>query len=503
MSIEEGCLVTYNGDLYYVLDFDDKDPYIINPTKGAMFIPLGQLTLFSDASSDTEKLINFVFVETGKLMRVSGALNYIESNMFGMLGKIKQIYNRVSTSRPPMPPMPRPRPPMPPPMPMPPMPMPMPPPMPMPTFAVGELVHVGSRQFSVVNAGRFTYELSPNVSGGGGGANVIALKKYVTKDPNLTPEGQRWLDSLYGTSSAPAPAPADALSETPKDLSRAICALPAEERRILGKLTTLDETTEFPIQMVADFALTMFGYTRDIFRSYRDTFDERERGIRGMLNTPNREYNIEYFNMKSGIPVDESSEVVYHAKWMERIFERVIRTGIFTTRRHGIVYRSFAKKVSSAKAVCGMSLNRFTSTTLVKRYADTWGQERDPITNKKNTEGFFSTIIIPAGTVGIIPLILFPDLTTKRPQYEVLLSPNGMLRDTGFVDTAGSKIVVYLDRERCGMSMNEILMMPMEDGTNVLGFIQCVFGDNVTWVGTTGGRRRTKNRQKNKTKRRK
>jgi hypothetical protein len=328
------------------------------------------------------------------------------------------------------------------------------------------------------------------------------MKKYVTKDQNLTPEGQRWLASLYGESpDVPSePLTPGAVSEAPiKDLSKAKCSVPDNEQEYLRSLTTLDSRIPFPVQAVANFALAMFGYKRDILTSYRDTFEDTERGVRGMLNTPNREYNIAFFNMKSGMPVDKRSEDVQHAMWMERIFEKVKRTGVFTTRRHGIVYRSFAKQVSSAKAVCEMPLNRFTSTTLVKRYADRWGQAEDPRTGRPNTEGFFSTIVIPAGTRGIIPLILFPDLISKREQYEILLSPNGMLRDTGFVDSTGSKIVVYLDRERCGMSMNEILMMEM-DGTNVLGYIQCVFGDNVTWLGATGGRRRTKNKRNKKTK---
>ena len=483
MSIEEGCVVNYNGELYYVLDTEGRDPYIMNPTKGGMFVPLRLLTIVRQPTTDIDKLINFAFINKGKSMNGRQALNYIESNMFGMYTKIKQIYDRVSRS------------PMPPPMP-PPMPRPMPPSMPTPmsTFSVGEVVHVGPRQFLVVSVSPFAYTLSPNVSGGGGGANVIVMKKYVTKDPNLTSEGQRWLASLYDEPaevSVPTPS-----SEAPiKDLSRAKCSVPDGEQGYLKGLATMDSRITFPVQVVANFALAMFGYTRDIFSSYHDTFDSAERGARGMLNTPNREYNIAFFNMKSGVPVDKRSEAVQHAMWMERIFDKVRRTGIFTTRRHSIVYRSFAKQVSSAKAVCEMPLNRFTSTTLVKRYADRWGQAEDPRTGRPNTEGFFSTIIIPAGTKGIIPLLLFPDLTSKREQYEVLLSPNGLLRDTGFVDSAGSKIVVYLDRERCAMSINEILMMEM-DGTNVLGYIQCVFGDNVTWVGATGGR--TRNRRKHK-----
>jgi len=508
MSIEEGCIVNYNGDLYYVLDTDDRDPYITNPTKGAMFVPLRLLRLIRQPSTDIDKLVNFAFIETGKSMNGRQSLDYVGSNMIGLQGKVKQIFDRVSTSMFPMPPMPRPlpMPPMPRPMPRPlpvpppmPRPLPVPPsiPAPMPTFAVGELVHVGPRQFSVVSVNPFAYTLSPNVSGGGGGANVIAMKKYVTKDPNLTPEGQRWLTSLYSTPEVTVPVSAPVpVSEAPiKDLSRAKCSVPAVEKGYLRGLTTMDPRTTFPLQAVANFALAMFGYNRDIFTSYRGTFEATERGERGMLNAPNREYNIAFFNMKSGIPVDRRSEAVQNATWMERIFEKVRRTGIFTTRRHSIVYRSFAKQVSSAKAVCEMPLNRFTSTTLVKRYADTWGQAEDIRTGRPNTEGFFSTIIIPAGTTGIIPLLLFPDLPLKRGQYEVLLSPNGLLRDTGFVDSGGSKIVVYLDRERCAMSINEILMMEM-DGTNVLGYIQCVFGDNVTWVGATGGKHT--NRRKNK-----
>ena len=68
-----------------------------------------------------------------------------------------------------------------------------------------------------------------------------------------------------------------------------------------------------------------------------------------------------------------------------------------------------------------------------------------------------------------------------------------MLQDTGYVDSGGSKIVVYVEPERC-MPMNEILMMKMEDGTNILEFIKCIFEGNVTYVGLTGGKTRHKKR---------
>jgi hypothetical protein len=65
-----------------------------------------------------------------------------------------------------------------------------------------------------------------------------------------------------------------------------------------------------------------------------------------------------------------------------------------------------------------------------------------------------------------------------------------MLQDTGYVDSGGSKIVVYVEQGHCGMPMNEILMMKMEDGTNILEFIKCIFEGNITYVGLTGGKTR-------------
>jgi hypothetical protein len=183
---------------------------------------------------------------------------------------------------------------------------------------------------------------------------------------------------------------------------------------------------------------------------------------------------------------------------MEKVFDKVSMSGIFTTTRPAVVYRAFANNVISAKDVCGMKLNRCTSTTLVKNYADKWGQAKQPITMIRNEKGFFTTIIIPAGTRSIIPLLLFDDLDSKQKQYEVLLSPDGILKDTGFIDSGGSKIVVYLEPEQCAIPMSEILMMEL-NGTNILGFIQCVF-DDVTFQGLTGGRK-TRRTHKHKTKR--
>jgi hypothetical protein len=254
---------------------------------------------------------------------------------------------------------------------------------------------------------------------------------------------------------------------------------------------------KFSMDHVADFAFTMFGYTPTIFRGY-DELSSMERDLSVILNEVSCDYNIEMYKIKTKQPVDEKRLAVQEAKQMDRIFRIVTDTGMFTTHRHGIVYRSFIKNVPSAKAVCGMPMNRIISTTLVKMYADKWGQCKDPDTQTRNTEGFYSTIIIPAGTRSIIPSLLLPDLQEKKEQFEVVLSPDGMFKDTGFVDSTGSKIIVYLDPHRCDMPMDEILMMEV-DGTNILGFIKCVFGD-LTYAGLTGGKTR-RNRRKYKSKR--
>jgi hypothetical protein len=448
----EGSLVIYNGELYYVENVQFKYPYIYSK-KGGKFVPVDQLTLFRRANTDIEKLINYVYVCTNKIMSTPDALHYIETNISGIHENVKNIYKVVRLP-------------------------------PASTFAVDELVHVGSKRFRVVAINHSTYTLSPNV-GGGGGENVDVLKEYVTKDPNLTSTGDRWLASLFEPRESRSPLGSSGESD---------CRIPETKKELFQNLrsfTTL-EKKKFDRSEVATVALSMFGYTPTIFDDYRTTFVEQDRSR--ILNKPNRDYNIEFFNSKSGMTVDTTSDAFFQAETMKGIFDTVNETGIFTTRSHGIVYRSFAKSISSAKNVCGMSLNRFTSTTVVKNYADKWGQAKDPDTRIRNTEGFFTTIIIPAGTKSIIPLLLFDDLPSKRKQYEVLLSPDGMLQDTGYVDSGGSKIVVYVEQGHCGMPMNEILMMKMEDGTNILEFIKCIFEGNITYVGLTGGKTRRKNR---------
>ena len=362
----------------------------------------------------------------------------------------------------------------------------------MPTFAVGNFVYVGKKRFLIKAINPDTYTLSHNIgSGGAGGADVNAPKEHVTLNENKTVEGQQWLDSLYGT------VPVEE-SEVISDLTDATCNIRPKIKEDFVKLSTMDPI-KFRVVDVVKIAKTMFGYTDDIMDRYNELFDERtERGARGILNRPNRPYNAKYFEMRSGKRVDEGDPDLVNARQMERTFKKAIDSGIFTTSRHGILYRSFAKNISSAKNVCG-TLNRFTSTTLVKNYADKWGTDIDAVTGEANQEGFFTTIIIPAGTRSIIPLLLFDDLSMKQYQFEVLLSPDGILKDTGFTDSGGSKIVVYLEPEQCDMPMSEILRMGIR-GTNILGFIQCVFGDQVDYVGPTGGKTRKK-RRKHKTKR--
>jgi hypothetical protein len=401
---------------------------------------------------------------TGRRMNDLNTLDFIGRNFLSMHKKIQDIYGVVTSS-----PMPtsrstvRPRP---------------------STFSVGEEVHVGTRPFRIVSINDDTYTLSPNV-GGAGGADVIVPKEHVTKGQNHTSEGEEWVRLIDGEELEP--------EELVRDLSEASCTIHEKVKAELNKHSTMDTRVTFNQDEVAKFAMRMFGYDRKIYDSFLE-FDVREQRL---LNYPNREYNVAFFKMRTGKHV--TGHDYKNAMDMNEIFHKVKTSGMFETQRHGVVYRSFAKDVASAKTVCG-TLNRFTSTTVVKNYADKWGTDVDPVTGKQNEEGFFSTIIIPAGTRSIIPLLLFPELDSKRRQYEVLLSPDGILKDTGFVDSGGSKIFIYLEREYCGVPMKVILTTKMR-GTNILGFIQCVFGD-VTFLDRTGGRktRRTRKR-KHKSKR--
>ena len=263
------------------------------------------------------------------------------------------------------------------------------------------------------------------------------------------------------------------------------CSIPEDEKEYFQHLAIMKPKVKFSMDHVADFAFIMFGYTPTIFRGYHELSRMEDLAI---LNEVSCDYNIEMYKIKTKQPIDEKRLSVKEAKQMDHIFRIVTDTGMFTTHRHGIVYRSFIKNVSSAKAVCGIPLNRVISTTLVKMYADKWAQCKDPGTDRRNEEGFFSTIIIPAGTRSIIPSLVLPDLDEKKEQFEVVLSPDGMFKDTGFVDSTGSKIIVYLDFDRCDMPMDEIMMMEA-DGTNILGFIKCIFGGNLTYAGLTGGKR--------------
>lgn len=154
---------------------------------------------------------------------------------------------------------------------------------PIPTFSIGELVHVGRHQFSVIEVGRYTYTLSPNV-GGGGGANVIALKKYVTKDSNHSPQGQLWLNSL------------DSVPDI--HLSKAKCSIPEDEKEYLKSLAIMKPRVKFSMDHVADFAFTMFGYTPTIFRGY-DELSSMERDLSVILNEVSCDYNIEMYKIKT------------------------------------------------------------------------------------------------------------------------------------------------------------------------------------------------------------
>jgi hypothetical protein len=316
---------------------------------------------------------------------------------------------------------------------------------------------------------------------------------FVTNTPDPSPEGVRnhafMIDMNRVTPATPA--------KPPGRFDSAKCRIPEAERSELQRLTVIDRLTkaeelqQFPLDRMAQFAKAMFGYSDAVFT----TFNAFGSDARTMLNHTNLLYNPQIHRIKNGEVVDERSVDVQHARFMARIFEYVTANNSFLTARHGLVYRSFSDGITSAKKIADKPLNRFTSTSLVKRYSDRWGQ--DAGNGVENTKGFYSTIIIPAGTTELIPLLLF-DLPSKKMQYEVLLSPDGVLRDTGFVDNHGFKIFIYVDSKHSRLTMEQLLMLEV-DGTNVLGFIQCVFGDAI-WQGLTGGKKNTRKKKRRRTK---
>jgi hypothetical protein len=277
------------------------------------------------------------------------------------------------------------------------------------------------------------------------------------------------------------------------------CSIPEDEIEYLKRLAMMDPEITFETDEVSSFAFKMFGYTGTILHGFNILkrimeIELSEEELTLILNETSCDYNIEMYKIKTHQSVDEKRLAVQQAIHLDHIFKIVTEIGMFTTHRHGIVYRSFIQNVSSAKVVCGTPMNRVISTTLVKMYADEWGQCKD-YKNRRNTKGFFSTIIIPAGTRSIIPSLVLPGLDDKKEQFELVLSPDGMFKDTGFVDSTGFKIFVYLDPHLCDMPMDEILMMEA-DGTNILGLIQCVFDS--TYVGFTGGKTKRHKRRKTK-----
>jgi hypothetical protein len=120
---------------------------------------------------------------------------------------------------------------------------------------------------------------------------------------------------------------------------------------------------------------------------------------------------------------------------------------------------------------------------------------------KPNSKGFFATIIIPANTTSIIPLLLFDDLPLKTSQYEVLLHPEGRLIDTGYNDTAGYRVIVYLGPEKSalfGASVSEILSLSDGRGTNIKGLIESAAISQPGNPATHGGRKTKKTKKTKK-----
>ena len=229
------------------------------------------------------------------------------------------------------------------------------------------------------------------------------------------------------------------------------------------------------------FTRDMFGYGARI----RDGFDSLTPNQQYVLSVSNFGLNQAYMGKSSD--ADEQAK----AAEMGRIFE-VIRDKRFETQKFGIVYRSWSNGIDDSTDVCGGDLGRYTSTSVRKNYSDWWGTEV-PGSTKPNDDAFFATIIIPPNTTSIIPLLLFGDAVTSGPhigkpdrsdpmilktkQYEVLLHPRGRFIDTGYTDTSGYRIMVYLGPEKSalfGAPLTAILALDDGRGTNVKGLIESV-----------------------------
>lgn len=278
------------------------------------------------------------------------------------------------------------------------------------------------------------------------------------------------------------------------DKVTAVCNIPRRELEAIFHRAKFVEDAELSEEQ--QFTREMFGYDAGTQRKY-DALFPGGKAVLGISNFPlNEAYRYYKENGRPyHYPPDQAD-----ADQMGRIFETVIREKTFETKKIGIVFRAWTEGIETVSKICnGESIGRYTSTSVRKEYSDTWGIKPQVGTMKPNSKGFFATIIIPANTTSIIPLLLFNDLPLKTSQYEVLLHPEGRLIDTGYNDTAGYRVIVYLGPEKSalfGAPLPVILSLSDPSGTNVKGLIESHAISQPGNPATHGGRKRKTRRYK-------
>ena len=278
-----------------------------------------------------------------------------------------------------------------------------------------------------------------------------------------------------------------------------MCNIPRRELDAIFHRAKFIEDAELSEEQ--QFTREMFGYDAGTQRKY-DALLPGGKAVLGISNFPlNEAYR---YSKENGRPYHYAPDQA-DADQMSRIFETVIREKTFETKKIGIVFRAWTEGIETVSKICnGESIGRYTSTSIRKEYSDTWGIKPQVGTTKPNSKGFFATIIIPANTTSIIPLLLFDDLPSKTAQYEVLLHPEGRLIDTGYNDTAGYRVIVYLGPEKSALfdaPLPDILSLSDSRGTNIKGLIESNAISQPGNPATHGGRKRkTKKNRKNRRK---
>jgi len=332
--------------------------------------------------------------------------------------------------------------------------------------------------------------------------------------------------SITETFSPPVPAPAVDLS-VPSCRTKAyfvaesqkvtgMCRIMPTELQSMFLRAKLTDTNTVLLSEEQPFTREMFGYDAGI----RDKYGTLSREEKAVLRKSNFALNQAYLHSKKPEP-NPYIDALDDAVTMDEIFDKIMRDKRFETKNFGIVYRALPEGIENAAVICGGNLGRFTSTSVRKNYADWWGTKPKFEQTMPNDDAFLVTIIIPPNTTSIIPLLLFGDAETiglnigkpklgdpmelKTKQYEVLLHAEGKLIDTGYSDTTGYRIMVYLGPEHSALfsaPLETILSLDDGKGTNVKGLIESAaisrLGNSAYHAGKT--RKRYKRTKRKRTK---